>query len=472
MIKIGDKEFRNLEEQVQKNKEDIAKHYAIDRALSNLGIKIVGQVTNEYDLPDPLTYTGEYGDAYAVGNKEEVDAGRAVYMYYVWTRPDLNAGYPNSYWLNVGSISIVGPQGPQGVPGEKGDTGESTKWYIGYQNPTYNSKYNEGDLYLNATTGNIFVWYGTWTSPQGNIKGPQGIQGPKGDKGDKGDTGEQGPKGIQGDVGGFINIWGILSSADQLPLPTALNNLTVAYLVEHTGGTDQANDHYDLYIQVGETPATATWNNVGPFNAATLITVNGVGLNVWDADTKLDKYTNVTEYNQVYVKAANGGEGTINITKQALADAVVQRQSDGNIYVPETPAEGVDAASKAYVDSVAGNAVQKTTEANKVYATDSSGNQTLRNIPSEWTVTTTIPNNWTELTQTEKENNYPFNYKIEYGYVAGTGTASRITLAYSKLIAKYGIVFNTVKTQDGIIEFYAVKNPESTVSVNLLLRGV
>ena len=90
---------------------------------------------------------------------------------------------------------------------------------------------------------------------------------------------------------------------------------------------------------------------MGPLNVATLVTVGGQYQNFWDADTKLDKDTSTTTYNQVYVKSAAGGQGTINVTKQSIADAVVQRQSDGNIYVPLVPAEGVDAASKEYVDT-------------------------------------------------------------------------------------------------------------------------
>ena len=47
---IDGKVFRNLEEQVRKNKEDIARHYAIDRSLANFGIKIVGTVATEPEI--------------------------------------------------------------------------------------------------------------------------------------------------------------------------------------------------------------------------------------------------------------------------------------------------------------------------------------------------------------------------------------------------------------------------------------
>lgn len=423
MLIFNGTEYRNLEEQVLKNKEDIAKHYEIDRALANLGIKVVGQVELPSQLPDPLTYQGEFGDTYAVGNPEDVAEGTGYYSYYVFTRPDENAGTTTNHWLNVGRISIVGPQGPEGPKGEQGKNGESSRWYYGSSGPVAGEdyEYQEGDMWLDGA-GNVYRYDGGLWKLTTNIKGPQGVQGIRGPQGERGEQGPQGQQGPQGDVGGFINIWGNLANVNQLPTPTSLNNLTAAYLVVHPG---EAN-HYDLYIQVGSTPAEAVWINAGPFNVATLVTQGGVGLNVWDSDTKLDKKTNATDfrelyiknangtqgmisaaegimeagnipirsiggsvlvprnpnsdwdavskayvdgatstklekdtsttyYNQVYVKEANGGQGTINVAKQVVADAVVQRQSDGNIYVPGSPVEGTDAASKAYVDSKIGS---------------------------------------------------------------------------------------------------------------------
>ena len=197
----------------------------MDRALANFGIKIVGTVSTYEELPNPTTYTGEYGDGYAVG-----EAGN--YTYYIFTRPDLNAGQPTDYWLDVGKISVVGPQGPQGE------------------------------------------------------RGPQGEQGPQG---------PQGPQGLRGDVGGLVNIRGSLTSEDQLPLPSEINNLTAAYLVNG-----------DLYIQFGSSPETATWNNAGPFNVGTMVTVNGVYQNVWDADTKAPAHPTSGTLQKVYT--SNGTE--------------------------------------------------------------------------------------------------------------------------------------------------------------------
>lgn len=290
MLVFQGNEYRNLEEQVQKNKEDIARHYEIDRAMANLGINIVGQVETEADLPSAATYAGNYGDTYAVGNKAEVEAGTASYSYYVWVGPDLNAGEPYDHWLNVGRISIVGPQGERGLQGERGPQGERGTSISAGASGNYYGTVN-GDLYLvtsgtQSSLGNVYVYSaasGQWVL-QGNIRGPQGPQGVQGPPGERGLPGAPGPKGETGDVGGFINIAGIVATSDSLPLPSELGNLTIAYLVG-------ASAPYDLYVQVGSTSATAVWVNAGPFNAATLVTVNGVGQNVWDADTKLDKVT-------------------------------------------------------------------------------------------------------------------------------------------------------------------------------------
>lgn len=281
MFNLNNLEFRNLEEQVQKNKEDIARHYETDRALANFGIKVVGQVTTAEELPDPLSYTGTFGDAYAVGDKTAVDAGTATYVYYIYTRPDINAGQPNNYWLNVGKISIVGPQGPQGLTGPQGPQGFSTRWYYGISAPSGSAQYSAGDMYLQSN-GLVYVFetqYRRWELFT-NIKGPQGIQGVIGPQGLTGPQGPQGPKGETGDSGGFIHISGILANTDQLPTPISLRDLTVAYLVG-------ASSPYDLYIQVGSTSAEALWQNVGPLNVATYVTSGGEFQSIWNADTKL-----------------------------------------------------------------------------------------------------------------------------------------------------------------------------------------
>lgn len=263
-------ELRNIQEQVQKNKEDIARHWDVDRVLADFGIKVLGVVASEEALNALPTEDLVYGDGYLVGTA-------APYVVYVWTRPNLNVGKPDPYWLEIGGISIVGPRGPVGPRGEKGAKGESTRWYSP-NIPTQTQK--PGDMVL-QTNGDVLICNedGTWSKTT-NIKGPQGIQGPVGPVGPRGSVGSVGAKGDKGDTGGLVNIAGRLTSTSQLPTPTSLNNTTVAYLV---------ND--DLYIQIGATPETAVWENIGPLNVATLVTTNGEYQNTWETNTKLDVYT-------------------------------------------------------------------------------------------------------------------------------------------------------------------------------------
>lgn len=352
MLVFNGKQYRNEAEQVLKNKEDIAAHYAMDRALANFGIKIVGTVASADDLPDPLTYQGEYGDGYAVGQP-------GSYVYYIYTRPDPNAGQPNNYWLNVGSISVVGPEGPRGPQGLTGPQGQSTKWYTGQSFP---ATPNTNDMFL-ANNGQVYQYTnGNW-QPITSIMGPQGVQGIQGIQGPQGPIGPQGAQGERGDVGGFINIVGMLTSAEQLPTPSSLDNLTYAYLVEHTGGTDQANDHYDLYVQVGENSNVAVWLNAGPFNAATLVTVNGEGQNVWNADTKLDKWTGQAGNYRIYGVDTNGQTQVMYNTNSSNYPAFIARwgsvlqgtTDNGGYLTTSTPKNPYHCANMKYVDEQIAN---------------------------------------------------------------------------------------------------------------------
>ena len=229
--------LRNLEEQVQKNKEDIARHYAIDRALANFGIKIVGRADNADELPNPETYAGTYGDAYAVGTAPP-------YTYWIYTRPDPNQGIATDYWLDVGEISVQGPEGPIGPQGPQGEPGTSTRWYFGSTVPTASA--NDGDIFLissGASLGNIYGYTGqTWVL-LGNIRGPQGIQGIQGQRGTQGVQGPMGPQGPQGPSGQSFHIEGVLDTPAQLPTPTQAIRAG-AYLV----GTAAP---YDIYIIEG-----------------------------------------------------------------------------------------------------------------------------------------------------------------------------------------------------------------------------
>lgn len=228
----------NLQQQVQKNKEDIARHYAIDRALANFGIKVVGSVNTSTNLPNPETYTGEYGDAYVVGTQPP-------YTYWIYTRPDPNAGYPNNYWLDVGNLSIQGDKGDPGVQGPQGPSGISPKIIFGNAVPT--GVTTKGDVYVvnqGSGLGETYQFDGSQWIYKGNFKGAQGIQGIRGIQGERGIQGPMGPQGKAGTPGPAFYIVDILEQESDLSglIPADKN---AGYLI----GTDIP---YTLYLYIND----------------------------------------------------------------------------------------------------------------------------------------------------------------------------------------------------------------------------
>lgn len=275
MIKIGDRVYRNLEEQVLKNKEDIANHYNMDRVLADFGIRIVGTLPSAADLPIP--YNGEFGDAFAVGDA-------APYDFFIWTRADPNSGHPDDYWFYIGALAIEGPQGNQGEPGPKGEDGaRGSIWISAPRNPDTIDGFKPGDQWLNTLNGyvyNIIESNGvvSW-SYSGTIRGPQGIQGKQGEQGETGETGEIGPQGPRGEGALLVTLNGEITSSDQLPSPETVLR-TTAYLQD-------VNGEYHLWVIVGET-GDLRWVDTGPFSVGTLITNNGDVIREWDIKNVLD----------------------------------------------------------------------------------------------------------------------------------------------------------------------------------------
>lgn len=211
MLNFGNKEFRNLQEQVLENMKNIQDIKAGEYVLDEFGIKVVGQIESAAQLPDPETYDGEYGDAYAVGTEPP-------YELYIWTRTDAEGD--QGYWFDIGRFPEPGPQGPAGQDGEQGPKGD---------------KGDKGDRGATGATG---------------LQGPQG---PKGDTGATGATGAQGPK---GDPGTSYVILGQVDSESELPNPSIVRPANGAYLV----GTEAP---YDLYVLIWTTPTVPEWFNAG-----------------------------------------------------------------------------------------------------------------------------------------------------------------------------------------------------------------
>lgn len=277
MITIDGVQYRNLEEQVKKNKDDILYILEEEGVLNQFGIRVVDEVASVGDLPDPETYRGEYGDAYAVGTT-------TPYELYIFTRA--NGSHATDYWLNIGEFPLAGPAGPTGAIGPVGPIGETGLMYKNAipitDMPTVSSRYDASISNFNreGEVGESFIAVGygtvgeligkTWlmvceitSSSQGlnrykvnhmaETTGFQGIQGPQGAVGPQGPQGKQGPQGEQGPAGPAFVIAGTVANEGQLPDPSTTAD-NIAYLV----GND--TDGYNLYVQLQD---EGVWKNVG-----------------------------------------------------------------------------------------------------------------------------------------------------------------------------------------------------------------
>lgn len=303
-FKIGDITLRTLEQQVLKNKEDIANHYNRDRVLADFGIRVIGQVETASNLPAIETPPQfEYGDAYVVGTSEP-------YSIYVFTRADINSGHPDPYFLDIGPIAAEGPVGPIGPEGPQGPRGFSPKWFAGDAANIQDSNYPTREeseagienFYFDTKTGNVIKLYKTLIGANrkltvANIKGPQGIKGEKGDPGPQGPRGPQGLTGPQGPVANVVEILGIVYNIDSLPDPTTVPSNS-AYLYKHS-------DLTDIYIIIDD-----QWTNAGNFGGGSSVEANGLFVQNFNADTKVNTQPLVSGQNaRVY---ASRGTGTNN----------------------------------------------------------------------------------------------------------------------------------------------------------------
>lgn len=194
------KTYRNLQQQVKENMENIAEL----QDMRLVGISVTGIVEDTTKLPA----TAEQGQIYAVGSA-------SPFELYV---------YSDSKWVDFGQFPKEGPkgdQGPQGEPGRQGPrglTGEpGPRGYSGApgangpQGPAgergpqgpQGPKGADGTVSFDELTPEqIAMLKGPKGDPgEQGPQGPQGIQGVKGDQGDVGPQGPAGPKGATGEQG-------------------------------------------------------------------------------------------------------------------------------------------------------------------------------------------------------------------------------------------------------------------------------
>ena len=251
-ITIDGKIFRNIQEQVEKNKRDIAAWSSIQFTLNNFGITVLGRVDAEADIPEE---TYEYGDAYLVGEEDPYDI-------YIFTRDDADGEF-----INMGPLTVIGPQGPQGEQGAAGTItiGTVTTGAAGSNATVTNSGTSENAI-LN------------FTIPRG-ATGAAGSQGEQGIQGIQGIQGEQGP---QGDPGESFMIIGTINNTSQLPDPSTTQR-NYAYVLDDSDPTTPNK----LYYITG-TEGNEQWSYSSLAAAGTTVSVAGNPVSTWSADTKLD----------------------------------------------------------------------------------------------------------------------------------------------------------------------------------------
>ena len=209
--------YRNLQQQVKENMENIAEL----QEMKLVGLDVKGIVSDYSNLPASATQ----GNIYAVGTS-------SPYELYV---------YNNSSWVDFGQFPKAGPkgdQGPQGEPGRQGPRGltgepgprgytgapgtpgpegpqgpkgpKGDKGEMGYVNafaPNQSKATEKGQAYIDEN-GTLWVRVARTDEPElvkfmmgGNIKGPKGDIGPQGPIGEQGPIGPEGPQGPKGDTG-------------------------------------------------------------------------------------------------------------------------------------------------------------------------------------------------------------------------------------------------------------------------------
>lgn len=187
MLKFGNKEFRNLEEQVEKNKEDIQNLAAGISAVMGFMPTVKGVYATADQIPEGSYNTG---DTFLIGSS-------TPYAVYIYTA--------NDTWQNVGQFPVAGPKGDKG---EKG-----SQILYGNTDPTVAIQANEGDYYINTTSGDWFVkgvaaWsYALSLKGEKGDRGERGLAGPQGPVGPTGPVGPIGPQGIKGDLGNGIFMY-------------------------------------------------------------------------------------------------------------------------------------------------------------------------------------------------------------------------------------------------------------------------
>ena len=387
MLKFGNKEFRNLEEQVDKNKQDIADLTSGISAAIGYMPTILGVYARFDEIP-----TGGYntGDTFLVGSG-------TPYSVYVYT--------DKNQWVNVGQFPVAGPKG------DKGDLGSVITAAAGGPQVTPESL---NDFYIDTITGDWYVASRTVSGSLVYIKsfslkgekgdrgergiagsigpmGPTGPQGPQGERGFTGLKGDQGQKGDPGDpgpAGNSVTNMSTTSFTQDTSDPTIFHNaIDVAYSdgtsTTFTIDTKGIKGDKGENGAVGPTGPQGIQGPQGPTGNGVedLISVRDIGdpvvtYNIQDGITvtSTDQYTygtdnktfNVATENEIPIIAGKGISMDVNTT----SDKVIIKVDDEQL---ATKSDLIDTALKLQPRLTAGEGINIDNNTNTISVTESGG---------------------------------------------------------------------------------------------------
>lgn len=412
--------YLNLEKQVQKNKEDIEYIINEEGALNQFGLRVVGQVESVAAMPTVQAYKEsnpkwEYGDAFMAGVSTEeatiVDVDDVNLL--VLTRA--NTVYPNDFWMNLGKFPKPGPTGATGATGPQGPQGiKGIGVQSGSADPTAAAPATT--TYINATTGDVFVYSGQTWDKIGNIKGATGATGPAGPQGATGPIGPTGAQGPQGPRGIGVDILGTLTSTSQLPDPTTVGKDS-AYIIPADGVN---------HLWVIEGTISLVWTDFGTAGLGEKGDKGDAGVGI-DTMTDLDlTYGNTTvTYDTTDGMTINGqARFTYNggTTKDVTMDIEIPIVAGDGVTVDKVDGqEKVEVKlDTAYTD---GKYVQKVTTGgrNQAYTVDTNNQQAMMGISESvgaWTLVRRYTNGRARVGTAVEDTDAMPKKQVEDGFVA------------------------------------------------------
>lgn len=331
MLKYGNRELRSLEEQVERNAQDIEDFKNANQTIAEFGIYVIGILASVDDLPAQ----GEnFGDAYLIGSSTPYDM-------HVWTRDVANN---TAKWVDLGAFPLKGDKGDKGDIGSRitVDSGEPLN------NPT--SLY---DYYLDTISG---YWYAPYLNETGygwlkvftlkgekgdrGLQGKQGVQGVPGVQGKTGAIGAKGDKGDKGDTGAAFNVQGTLASSSNLPTPTAeMQDKGYTYIIPDAEGTKH------IWVIQGSESTSFSWVDVGTAGVGIQGEKgnDGIGLNNL-TNTNLTLGDTTVTYN------TTDGIGINSTMRQTYGDT--NHDSTVDMHIPLVPGTGIAINKKAGTERV------------------------------------------------------------------------------------------------------------------------